>query len=72
MWNLSRHRRNSRLSRAQLESLVLQRTAALQNLSQRLLKVQDEERRRVARDLHDSTGQTLTALKMGLAALSKN
>jgi two-component system NarL family sensor kinase len=71
MWNLSRHRRNSRLSRAQLESLVLQRTAALQNLSQRLLKAQDEERRRVARDLHDSTGQTLTALKMGLAALEQ-
>jgi len=38
MWNLSKHRRNSRLSRAQLESLVLQRTAALQNLSLRLLK----------------------------------
>jgi signal transduction histidine kinase len=71
MWNLSKHRRSSRLSRAQLESLVLQRTA-LQNLSQRLLKAQDEERRRVARDLHDSTGQTLTALKMGLAPLSKN
>jgi signal transduction histidine kinase len=71
MWNLSQHRRNSRLSRAQLESLVLQRTAALQNLSQRLLKAQDEERRRVARDLHDSTGQTRTALKMGLAALEQ-
>jgi two-component system, NarL family, sensor kinase len=69
MWNLSKHRRNSRLSRSQLESLVLQRTAALQNLSQRLLKTQDEERRKVARDLHDSTGQTLTALKMGLAVL---
>jgi signal transduction histidine kinase len=71
MWNLSRHRRNSRLSRAQLESLVLQRTAALQNLSQRLLKAQDEERRRVARDLHESPGQTLTALEMGLAALEQ-
>jgi signal transduction histidine kinase len=71
MWNLSKHRRNSRLSHSQLESLVLQRTAALQNLSQRLLKVQDEERRRVARDLHDSTGQTLTALKMGVAVLEQ-
>jgi two-component system, NarL family, sensor kinase len=71
MWNLSKHRRNSRLSHSQLKSLVLQRTAALQSLSQRLLKAQDEERRRVARDLHDSTGQTLTALKMGLAALEQ-
>jgi signal transduction histidine kinase len=71
MCNLSKHLRNSRLSHSQLESLVLQRTAALQNLSQRLLKAQDEERRRVARDLHDSTGQTLSALKMGLAALEQ-
>jgi signal transduction histidine kinase len=69
MWILSKHLNRSELYHAQLESLVSQRTAALQNLSQRLLKVQDEERRGVARDLHDSTGQTLTALKMGLAVL---
>jgi signal transduction histidine kinase len=42
---------------------------ALQGLSARLLRVQDEERRRVARDLHDSTGQTLAALKMTVANL---
>jgi signal transduction histidine kinase len=71
MWILSKHWNKSGLSHAQLESLVLQRTVALQNLSQRLLKVQDEERRRVARDLHDSTGQTLTALKMSVAALEE-
>jgi len=47
----------------------LERTVALQNLSQQLLKVQDDERRRVARDLHDSTGQTLAALKMNLVVL---
>lgn len=68
---LSKHSKKSVLPYAQLESLALQRTVALQSLSQRLLKVQDEERRRVARDLHDSTGQTLTALKMGLAALEE-
>ena len=71
MWTLSKHSNKSGLSHAQLESLVSERTVALQNLSQRLLKVQDEERRRVARDLHDSTGQTLTALKMGLAVLEE-
>ena len=71
MRNLSKHSRQSTLSHSQLESLVVQRTLALQNLSQRLLRVQDEERRRVARDLHDSTGQTLTALKMSLADLEK-
>src|ERR1700682_1116756 len=71
MWILSKHLKRSGLSHAQLESLVSQRTVALQNLSQRLLKVQDEERRRVARDLHDSTGQTLTALKMSVASLEQ-
>ena len=70
MW-LSKRLKQSGLSHAQLESLVSQRTIALQNLSQRLLKVQDEERRRVARDLHDSTGQTLAALKMGIAVLEE-
>jgi two-component system NarL family sensor kinase len=71
MWILSKQFKKSGLSHAQLESLVSQRTIALQNLSQRLLKVQDEERRRVARDLHDSTGQTLAALKMGIAVLEE-
>lgn len=68
---LSKNLEKSGLTNAQLESLVSQRTIALQNLSQRLLKVQDEERRRVARDLHDSTGQTLSALKMGIAVLEE-
>ena len=71
MWSLSKHSRKSALSHAQLESLVVQRTMALQTLSQRLLNMQDEERRRVARDLHDGTGQTLTALKMSVADLER-
>ncbi len=41
----------------------------LRNLSSRLLQVQDEERRHIARDLHDSTGQTLALLTMTLSAL---
>ncbi len=68
MW-LSVKNFRGRLSRAQLESLLVQHTAALQRLSRQLLKVQDEERRRVARDLHDHTGQTLAALKMAAASL---
>ncbi|MGH9401392.1 MAG: PAS domain S-box protein [Terriglobia bacterium] len=40
-------------------------------LSSRLLQVQDEERRRLARELHDSAGQTLAVLGMNLAALSE-
>ncbi len=43
--------------------------AQFRNLSATLLRLQDEERRRIARDLHDSTGQTLAALKMSVAAL---
>jgi hypothetical protein len=49
----------------------MERMTALQNLSQRLLKVQDEERRKVARDLHDSTGQTLAAMKISVALLQR-
>lgn len=60
-----------RNSHATLESLVAQRTASLRALSQQLLKTQDEERRRIARDLHDSTGQTLSALKMNVVQLQK-
>ena len=69
MPNLSKHLRKPPLSHARSESEGLERTVALQNLSQQLLKVQDDERRRVARDLHDSTGQTLAALKMNLIVL---
>jgi signal transduction histidine kinase len=43
----------------------------LRNLSSRLLRVQDEERRRIARDLHDSTGQVLALLSMNLSALQE-
>jgi two-component system NarL family sensor kinase len=73
MWIFSRDesKRALRQSHSQLESLVLERTGELQTLTQRLLRVQDEERRRVARDLHDSTGQTLTALKISIALLQR-
>ncbi len=54
-----------------LESLVEQRTAALRRLSVKLLRVQDEERRRLARELHDSLGQDLTAAKISLDMLAK-
>jgi signal transduction histidine kinase len=38
----------------------------VRRLSGRILHVQDEERRKLARDLHDGIGQLFTALKMGL------
>jgi len=44
---------------------------ALRLLSRRLLTVRDEERRRFAMELHDSTSQILTALQLNLAALEQ-
>jgi signal transduction histidine kinase len=46
------------------------REQASQRLSGRLLHLQDEERRRIARELHDSTTQQLAALAMNLDLLS--
>lgn len=45
---------------------------AARRLSGRILNLQDEERRRIARELHDSLGQYLTVVKMNLDLLSMN
>ena len=45
---------------------------AQRNLSARLLSLQDEERRRFARELHDSVGQHLAAIKMGFRFSSRD
>jgi PAS domain S-box-containing protein len=48
---------------------ILGQSELLRDLSGRLLITQDEERRRIARELHDSAGQVLAALSMDLSRL---
>jgi PAS domain S-box-containing protein len=48
------------------------RNLELRDLSGRLLESQDVERRHIARELHDSAGQTLAALGMQLARISED
>jgi signal transduction histidine kinase len=57
-----------------LEREVMERKRAegqLRQLSVRLMTLQDEERRHIARDLHDTTGQTLAAMKMTTALIQR-
>jgi signal transduction histidine kinase len=60
---------------AQLEAQVIERHKAeerLRELTTRLLQVQDDECRRIARELHDSAGQYLAAIQMNLSALERD
>ena len=50
---------------------VLQQSETLRNLSARLMQTQDEERRHIARELHDSAGGTLAALGITLSRLAQ-
>jgi len=70
-----RRRENTLLfhARGEMEQRVKERTLALDKANQglsdltaRLMQLQDEERRRIAREMHDSIGQTLAALTMNL------
>jgi PAS domain S-box-containing protein len=64
-------------ARDDLEKRVAERTAelrtatdSLRDLSARLLRMRDDEQRRLARELHDSVGQLLAAIGMNLAVVS--
>jgi signal transduction histidine kinase len=58
-----------RQTQARMEVDIAARAAQLEQLSARLLNLQDEERRHLARELHDSAGQYLAAIQMNLSAL---
>lgn len=67
---------NYRLLRSELrerqraERLSIESQESLRLLSTRLLRVQDEERRKFSREVHDSLGQYLNLVKMSLSTLS--
>jgi len=46
---------------------LMQHSQRVRDLTKRLLQVQEDERRHIARELHDSAGQTLAVLAMNLA-----
>jgi signal transduction histidine kinase len=57
-------------TRKQMETLALENTESYRALSARILELQDIERRKIARELHDSVGQYLAGLKMNLGQMS--
>jgi PAS domain S-box-containing protein len=56
--------------RKRMEAELRESHKRLQMLSQRLVEVQEEERRAIARELHDRVGQSLAALNLNLTIVS--
>ncbi len=56
-------------NRSRAEAHILESERNLKALSDRLLRIQEEERARIAREIHDELGQALTALKMDVGGL---
>src|SRR5215813_661185 len=56
----------------QAEQTLQEQTKSLRCLSTKLLELQDQERRRIARELHDGIGQYLVALKLNIEMLGSS
>ena len=61
----------SALQQAELTSQLEERTVELARLSTRLVEQHEDERKRLARELHDETGQLFSAMRMEVGALSQ-
>jgi two-component sensor histidine kinase len=59
------------LARQRAEHTATERTTQIQTLAGRLITAQEEERRRIARELHDGVNQKLTALSIALTTLGR-
>lgn len=58
-------------ARKELEEILRQSEGSLRHLTSRLLTIQEKERERIARELHDELGQSLLVLKMQMSALQR-
>lgn len=59
------------IENARMMETITRNRHDLQRLTEKLFQSQEEERRRLARELHDEAGQSLTAVKLGLDHLEQ-
>jgi len=59
------------IENARLMKTVQEHRQDLRRLTEKLFQSQEDERRRIARELHDEAGQSLTAVKLGLDRLEE-